>query len=290
MISAYLLHLLIIIGIYIILVASLNLALGYTGLLNLGHVAFFAIGAYTSALLVKAGIPFLVAFLAAGLLAAIFGFLLVALTRKLKGDYLALATLAFVFVVVDVIVNWTSVTRGPLGIPGIMKPEFFGFVVQNSFAYFLFVWIVCGLSLLILWRIVVSPFGRLLQATRDDAIGLRVLGKSTFSLQWKAMAISAFFAGVAGSLYAHYITFIDPTSFMLTEVILLLTILIVGGIASLKGSVVATFVIILVPEGLRFLSLPSGIVGPLRQIFYAVILLGILLWRPRGLFGRVDLE
>ena len=104
------------------------------------------------------------------------------------------------------------------------------------------------------------------------------------------MVISAFFAGIAGSLFAHYISFIDPTSFSLQEIIFIITIVIVGGLASLKGSVVATIVLMLLPELLRFVSLPGTLLGPARQIIYAVILIAILLWRPRGLFGRVDLE
>ena len=135
-----------------------------------------------------------------------------------------------------------------------------------------------------------SPFGRLLQATRDDELGLKVLGKNTFKLKYKAMMISAFFAGIAGSLFAHYITYIEPNSFTLSELIFVLTIVIVGGLASLKGSVVSAFIIVMIPEALRFLSLPSAILGPMRQIVYALILLCILLFRPRGLFGRVDLE
>ena len=138
--------------------------------------------------------------------------------------------------------------------------------------------------------LVKSPFGRLLQATRDDEIGLRVLGKDTGKLKYKAMMISAFFAGIAGSLFAHYITFIEPGSFYISEIILILTIVIVGGIASIRGSIFGTFLILLIPEALRFLNLPSAIIGPGRQIIYALVLIGVLLYKPRGLFGRVDLE
>ncbi len=290
MISAYLIHLLILVGIYVILASSLNVAIGYTGLLNLGHVAFFGIGAYTSALLVGAGVPYIVALLCAGLLASIFGYVLVYATGRLKGDYLALATLGFNFVIYSVLLNWTSLTRGPLGIPGISKPSFLGLQISSNFAYLLFVIVIGVISLFVLNKIVRSPFGRLLQATRDDEVGLRVLGKNTFKIKWKAMMISAFFAGIAGSLFAHYISYIDPSSFSLTEIILILTIVIVGGLASLKGSIVATFVIIIIPELLRFVALPSSIVGPARQVLYALILLGILLFRPRGLFGRIDLQ
>ncbi len=291
MIEAYLIHLLILIGIYIILAVSLNLALGNTGLLNLGHVAFFGIGAYASAILTKtAGFPYIAAFIAAGLIAGIFGFALILATRKIKGDYLALATLGFSFVIYSLFLNWTSLTRGPLGIPGIQKPSFLGLAISSNFSYLIFVAIACIATVCIIRRIVKSPFGRLLEATRDDETGLRVLGKDTFKLKAKAMIVSAFFAGIAGSLFAHYITYIDPSSFYISEIILILTIVIVGGIASMRGSIAATFLIILIPEGLRFLEMPSSILGPARQIIYAAILLLIILHRPKGLFGKIDLE
>ena len=285
----YFLHLAILICIYAILVTSLNLALGFTGLLNLGHIAFFGIGAYTSALLVKAGVPFIIAFLAAGIIAACFGYILMLATRKLKGDYLALTTLGFSFVIYSILLNWISLTRGPLGIPGIPKPDFFGFIISTNLSYLVFAAIVCIIIVALLMKITNSPFGRLLQATRDDELGLRVLGKNTFLLKAKAMMISAGGAGIAGSLFAHYLSYIDPSSFLLTEIIFVVTIVIVGGIASMKGSIFATILLVLLPEALRFLSLPSNILGPARQIIYALLLIIILLIRPRGLFGRIDL-
>jgi branched-chain amino acid transport system permease protein len=291
MIEAYLIHLLILVGIYSVLAVSLNLALGNTGLMNMGHIAFFGIGAYTSVIFTKdLGVPFFAAFLIAGLLTSVFGFILVYATRKLRGDYLALATLGFSFVIYSLMLNWSSVTRGPLGIPGISKPCFFGLCIANNLQYLIFVLIISAISIAIMYIIVNSSFGKLLAATRDDDIGLRALGKNTFMLKSKALMISAFFAGIAGSLFAHYITYIDPSSFMLSEVILIFTIVIVGGIASIKGSIVSTFLIILIPELLRFLNIPSSVLGPARQIIYALILLVIVLWRPKGLFGKIDLE
>jgi branched-chain amino acid transport system permease protein len=287
MIQEYFIHLLILIGIYSILAVSLNLALGYTGLLNLGHIAFFGIGAYTSALLTMKGVPFLLAFFLAGVVASFFGYILVLATKKLKGDYLALATLGFAFVAYSLFLN-LEITRGPLGIPGIPKPSFFGFVISSNFQYFIFVLVVAVIAIYLIHKIVQSPFGRLLQATRDNELKLRTLGKDTGKLKYKAMVVSAFFAGLAGSLYAHYITYIDPSSFYLADIILILTIVIIGGLASIEGSILATFFILLIPEALRFLNLPSSIIGPMRQIIYAVILIGILMFKPRGLFGGVD--
>ncbi|MDO8628832.1 MAG: branched-chain amino acid ABC transporter permease [Nanoarchaeota archaeon] len=290
MMLPYIIHLLIMIGIYIILTMSLNVAVGFTGLLNLGHIAFFGIGAYTSALLTMHGVPYFIALVLAGVIASLFGFVLVFAVRKLKGDYFALATLGFGFVIMSIFINWASLTRGPLGIPGIPRPSFFGLVMDSQLKYLLFTVIVTVIVVFFCWRLVRSSFGTLLQGVRDDELGLRVLGKNTFMVKAKAMMVSAFFAGVAGSLFAHYLSFIDPSSFSLVEILLIFTMVIVGGIASLKGSIVAPLIIVIIPELLRFLALPSSVLGPLRQILYAVILLAILLLRPRGLFGRVDLQ
>jgi branched-chain amino acid transport system permease protein len=259
-------------------------------MLNLGHVALFGIGAYTSTLLVMNGVPFIIALLLAGLLASAFGFLLVLATKKLRGDYYALATLGFSFVIYSLLVNLVDLTRGPQGISGIPRPNIFGFVISSNAAYLIFAAFIALISVFIIHKIISSPFGKLLEATRDDELGLRVLGKNTTVLKYKAMMISAFFVGIAGSLMAHYINFIDPGSFNLPEIIFVLTIVIIGGIASIPGSIAATFIIVLVPEVLRFFSLPSSILGPARQIIYAIILLLIVMYKPRGLYGRIDLE
>jgi branched-chain amino acid transport system permease protein len=290
MIESYFIHLAILVGIYLILALSLQLALGYTGLINLGHIAFFAIGAYTSALLTLNGIPFIIAIILAGIISASFGFLLSIPTNKLKGDYLALATLAFTFVVYAVTLNWTSLTRGPLGLPGIPKPSILGLSFSSNIS-FLFLTIIIALAVyLIIKRLVDSPFGKVLEATRDNELATKVLGKNTFKIKSIALATSAFFAGIAGSLYAHYITYIDPSSFTIMQLIPILCIVIIGGLASLKGTIIATIILILLPEPLRFIGFPSSVVGPMRQIIYALILLLILIYRPKGFFGKVELE
>jgi len=290
MFSAYLIHLLIIIGIFLILAISLNLTIGYTGLLNLAHIAFFGIGAYTSALLALQGYPWLICFFSGGVLAALLSFVLIFVTKNLKGDYLALTTLGFAFVVYSVLLNWTDLTRGPLGIPGIPKPKIDGLNFWSNNVYLILVIVVAVIIYLILYRLVKSRYGRLLEGVRDNEIGLAVLGKNTFRLKYQSMMLAAFFAGLAGSLYAHYITYIDPSTFYLEDIILVITIVIVGGLASLRGTVIATFIIILIPEALRFVDLPSSVLGPGRRIIYGLILILILLYKPRGIDGKVDLE
>ena len=290
MIENYLMHLGILICVYIILSVSLNIAFGYTGLINLGHIAFFGIGAYTSALLNMNGVPWLASFILAGVASSVMGALLIYGISRLKGDYLALATLGFNFIIYALMLNLTGITRGPLGLVGIPRPELFGVVIGSIFSYLLFAGIVMLLCLAVMYAIVRSPYGRVLEAIRDDELGARMLGKNTFKLKTESMMISAFFAGLAGSLFAHYITFIDPSAFVLSEIILVFTIVIVGGIASFRGSIFATIFLIILPEALRFIALPSSVLGPLRQILYALILLLVLLYKPRGLFGRVDIH
>ena len=232
--EGYLIHLLILIGIYLILAISLQLAVGFTGLLNLGHIAFYCIGAYTSALLALNNFPFWLCFSLAGIVAMLFGFLLSIPTNKLKGDYLALATMGFSFVIYAVVLNWTSLTRGPLGLPGIPKPSLFGISFSNNFSFLILTAIIALISYLIVKKITISPFGKVLEAIRDDELATRVLGKNTFKIKTYALGISAFFAGIAGSLYSHYITFIDPSSFTLLQLIPVLCIVVIGGLAYLN--------------------------------------------------------
>jgi len=290
MLSAYLLHIAVIIVIYIILSASLNIAVGYTGLLNFGHIAFFGIGAYTSALLSLHHVSFIVCLIAGALAASLCGWFLARIASKLKGDYFALATLGFSFVAYAVFLNWTELTRGPLGIPGIPKPSFFGLVIKDTSSYLIFSLIILVITLIILYRIVHSRYGKLLESTRDDEIGLSALGKNTNKLKSQSMMISAFFAGIAGSLFAHYLSYIDPSSFFISDLIIIFSIIIVGGLASLKGTVLAGIIMISLPEILRFVDIPSYMVGPVRQMMSATIIIAILMLKPKGLFGRINLD
>lgn len=287
MIEAYFLHLVVMVCIYAVLAMSLNLAIGYTGLLNLGHVAFFAIGAYTSALLALGlGVPFWLGLVAGALLAALAGYLLSFPTIRLKGDYLALGTLGFSIIMESVLKNWSSLTRGPLGLPGIPKPSLFGFAFTPLWSYALLAVLVALGTFLFLRLVAESPFGRVLRAIRDDEVAAKTLGKDTVRAKTAALTLSACFAGVAGSLYAHYISFIDPSSFSLAQTILLFSMVLIGGTSSLLGSVAGAALLILLPEPLRFLPLPSSIIGGMRQALYALLLILVILKRPQGLLGE----
>ena len=288
----YFLHLLIYIGIYAILGMSLNLITGYTGLLNLGHAAFWGIGAYTSVLLVLAGIPWLLALVASAVLAGLAGLLIGFPSLNLRGDYFAVATLGFGEIIRSILINWSEVTRGPLGIPGIPRPEVMGFVFESNEAFLALVLALAFLTYVFLRRLTRSSFGRVLRAIREDEIAAQALGKDVNKYKLTAMGIGAGFAGIAGGLFAHYITFIDPTSFVLNESVLMLLIVVFGGMGSLEGSLVGAVALVLLPEPLRLIGANSDITwlktgfAQVRMAVYALVLLLVIIRLPQGLLGE----
>lgn len=283
----YLLHVLIITGIYIILTLSLNLIVGYTGMPALGHVAFSCVGAYTSSLFaLNYGLSPWLGLLAGACVATLLGVGIGFPSLRLKGDYLALATFGFGVIVYSIVKNWVSVTRGPMGVPGIPQFSVFGFSFSESWSYLALVILFVFLTSFALRRIVNSPFGRILRGIREDEIAALAMGKDVDSHKLLVFVIGAFFAGIAGSLYAHYITFIDPSSFTPMESIIILLMVVFGGMGSLAGSFVGASVLVILPEILRFLGMPSSVAAPLRQMIYGLLLVVLMLKRPQGILGR----
>ena len=283
----YAFHLMVMVGIYVILTLSLNLVVGYTGLAVLSQAGFACVGAYTSALLaLDFGAPAWLGAVAGGALAALTGGGLALCTSRLKGDYLALATFGFGVIVYSVAKNWTQLTRGPLGLPGIPPFRLFSFGLSSAWAFQLLVGVAAAATYWVLERIVRSPFGRVLAAIRDDELAAEALGKNVGQFKVQAMMVSAFFAGVAGSFYAHYVSFIDPTTFSVMESVAVLLMVVFGGMGSLVGSVMGASVLVLLPEALRFLGLPNEYAAPVRQMIYGLLLVLVVLKRPQGLMGK----
>lgn len=290
MTNAYFIHLLILICIYLILAISLQLSLGYGGLLNLGHIAFFGIGAYVSAILSLNLFPFEGCILSAGIASAIFGLFLSLPTNKLRGDYLALTTLGFSFFIFAIFINFKKLTHGSLGLPGIPRPEILNisFLDNNLFLVLSLAFLI--VSYLAIYKIASSPFGKVLEAIRDNELAARSLGKNTLKVKAISLAFSAFFAGIAGSLFAYYIGFIEPFSFVFAEIIPILTIVMIGGLTSFPGAIFATIIITLLPEPIRFINFPPSVIGPVRQILIVAFLFIILFLKPKGFFGKIELE
>jgi len=283
----YLIHILIIACIYIILTISLNLIVGYTGLAALGHIAFACVGAYTSALLaLNFGVSPWIGLLIGAVLASILGIIIGFPSLRLKGDYLALATFGLGIIVYSVAKNWVSLTRGPMGLPGIPGFSIFGWEISNVWGYLLLVLVFVFITYLVIRNIVHSPFGRVLKGIREDALATMAMGKDITRYKLIVFIVGAFFAGIAGSLYAHYITFIDPSSFTVMESITVLLMVVFGGMASLKGSFIGASVLVIFPEILRFLGMPSSVAAPLRQMIYGLLLIILMIFRPQGLMGR----
>jgi len=290
----YLIHLAILFAIYGILGLSLNLVVGYTGLLSVTHAAFYGIGAYATAILLTSyGVNFFVSVLAAMIVSAIVALLIGLILSKFDDDYYALASFGFNIIIFSVFLNWQELTRGPLGIPGIGKPSFeifnFQFLISNNLEFLILALLFLGLIYFISRFIVNSSFGRILKTIREDEKAIQIFGYNTLYYKLAIFVISAAMAGVAGSLFASYITFIDPSSFWLMESIFILAIVILGGLSNLKGSLLGALFLILLPEALRFVGMPNDIAAQMRQVIYGVILILLMLYRPQGLAGEYKL-
>ncbi len=283
----YLFHIFVITGIYTILSLSLDVVLGYTGLPALGHVSFAAIGAYTSSLLaLRFGVSPWIGLILGAILSMFFGALISLSSTRLKGDYLAIATFGLGVIVYEIANNWITLTRGPMGIPGIPGLSIFGFPITHIWQYLIVVIIFVGITYAVLSRIVRSPFGRVLRAIREDEPAAQSLGKNTNKYKVIVFMIGAFFASIAGSLYAHYITFIDPSSFTPMESITILLMVVLGGMGTLNGSFIGASTLIIFPEILRFIGLPDAIAAPVRQMLYGLLLILLMLKRPQGVLGK----
>ena len=284
--NPYLVGLITVTAIYALMGMSMQVAMGYGGMINLGIAGLIAIGGYTSAILVHTHHwPVLLAILAGSILATTFGALLAIPARRIKGDYYALVALGFLFVVQAFLTNMDEITRGTLGIPGILRPSF----AVSAPAFCLFVLGVTAVSYFILSRGLNSPFGRALEAVRDDEDVAASLGKPVFRLRVIAMLLCGFFAGLSGALLAHYIQFISPNMFYLDPTVPIISAVMMGGLASLRGGILGTCVLTLMVEIIRFMPVPFYLVGPLRLMVYMVALLLVVLIWPKGIMGRAQL-
>jgi branched-chain amino acid transport system permease protein len=297
----YPLHLLIYLNIYVIVALSLNLVVGYCGLLTLAHAGYFAIGAYTYALAtLRLGCGFIPAsFLAVG----VAGLLSLAVSLpawRFKGDFFVMISLAVQTLIFSLLYNWfapnsgpgtwSNLTNGPFGIAGISKPSIGSvtFTTIGSIAAFSLVWTI--LAAILVWVLVTSPWGRLLKAMRDDELAARGLGKNTRLVKVQVIAVACGLAGLAGAIYSSYIGYIDPSSASLDEAILVLCMVLVGGVGNFRGSFVGALVLLTIPEVLRFAHFPDTTAANLRLLTYGVLLVVLTRFRPQGLVGEYRLE
>jgi branched-chain amino acid transport system permease protein len=277
--NPYYVGILIFLGINIIITIGLSLLMGYAGQISLGQAAFFGIGAYTSGVLTtKLGMPLIASFPLSLLMTVTIAFLVGIPTLRLKGHYLAMATLGLGEIVFIVFNELISVTGGPSGFGNIPLINFFGFELDNDYKYFVFVWAVVSLILYLSLNLIDSRIGRALKAIHKAERESATLGINTSRLKLFIFALSAGFASIAGFLYAHYVTFLSPGIFSLGFSIVLVTMVAVGGMENIWGAVIGTTVLTVLPEYLRFFK-------DYDILIYGVILMAIMLLRPEGLYG-----
>ncbi len=291
-------------GIWAILAVSLNLVVGYTGLLSVGHIGFFGIGAYSVAILTSnpsyeqlrtEAIPVLawpffaalpVGILMAGVVALAVGLVF----NRFRDDIFVLVSFGFAIIAFNVFLNWRSLTRGAFGIHEIATPAIGGWIFDDPLEFLLLVLLFLALVAFTSWFIVTSSFGRVLTAIREDEQAIEVFGYQATHYKLAVWVISAMMAGLAGGLFSSWTSFIDPNSFVLLESILLVSIVILGGLATIGGSLLGALAFVLLEEGMRFLPfLPNEHVGQARQVVLGVMLVLLMLFRPQGLLGKYKL-
>jgi branched-chain amino acid transport system permease protein len=282
-----------------LLAMSLNLVNGYTGQFSLGHAGFMAVGAYVSAFLstvypTAGGALQLLYFffyaIAGGLAAAFAGFCVGMPSLRLKGDYLAIVTLGFGEIIRVVLLNTQAVggARGMYGIPGPVNWELGGFTISRfmtGFAQATFWILVCFITI---WRLIRSSHGRAFLSVREDEVAAEAMGVNTTQAKVRAFIISSFFAGIAGSIFAHYANYLNPSTFSFMRSVDAVIMVVLGGMGSLSGSLVAAVFITLVPELLRPLQEVLGV--DLRMVIYSLSLILLMILRPKGIFGSTELS
>jgi branched-chain amino acid transport system permease protein len=259
-----------------IAVLGLQLIVGYTGQFSFGHAAFYGIGAYTSALL---SLHYQLSFFATMPLAAVAAGLagwIVAPILRLSGHFLAIATLAMGEIIFLLMINWKWLTKGAYGLYGIPFPKVGGFELASDEAYYFLTSVSLGVVFFFLRRLTVSRFGRALAAVRENELAAVTCGVRAFNQKMRAFVIGSGCAGLAGALYAHYISYINPESFKFGVSVEMVTMVVIGGLGSMPGGIIGALVVILLPEYLRFLA-------DYRLVVYGILIITFMMFLPGGL-------
>ncbi|MYA59375.1 MAG: branched-chain amino acid ABC transporter permease [Chloroflexi bacterium] len=290
--------------IWAILSVSLNLVVGYTGLLSVGHIGFFGIGAYGMAILTsdtsyellrtesipQFGLPFFAALPICVLLAGVAAIAVGAVFNRFRDDIYVLVSFGFAIIAFNVFLSWRGLTRGAYGIRDVQRPQIGGWTLDGEIDFLILCAIFLAAVVLISWFLVSSSFGRVLKAIREDEQVAQVFGYKTTYYKLAIWVISAMMAGLAGGLLGSFTSFVDPNSFILLESMLLVSIVILGGLASIRGSLLGALAFVLLEEGMRFIPfLPDEFVGQARQVILGLMLVVLMLFRPQGLAGRYKL-
>ncbi|RWD63465.1 branched-chain amino acid ABC transporter permease [Mesorhizobium sp.] len=282
----YFLSFVILAEIFSIAALSTNLLIGVIGIFSVAQAAIMGVGAYTAALLMVAGVPFPLALLAAVVICAAINVLSSLPALRLAGDYFIITSFGTQLVATAVFINWQDLTGGATGLMGIPIAAIAGHSFASSRQFAILVTVFLILIAGSFWLLMRSPYGKLLHAIRLNEVAAVAAGRKVLRAKVGVAALSGAYAGVAGALYATYISFIDPVSFDIHVSVLVVTMLVVGGARTLAGSIIGPFLLLAIPQLLALVDIPSTIVGPVRQLVYGVILITFMLWRPQGIAGR----
>lgn len=286
----YLLYTLSLSGIYVVLILGLNLLVGYTGQISICHASLLAVGAYSAAILsMGLHLPFFLVMILSGCISALVGLIVGIPALRLKELYLAITTMGFSFIIDEVILQWESLTHGSYGYT-VSRPEIGSFSFESNKSMYYLILVTALISIVITKNIFRSPLGRAFISIRDSEISAKTLGIDIARYKIIAFAISAFYAGVAGSLYAYFFTFIGPDNFTIGLSILFLIMVIIGGMGSIPGSIMGALFLTFLPEAIRIGKdyMPSYVrtLEGMDAIFYGGILILFIIYEPTGLYGR----
>ncbi len=275
--------------IYAVVGLGLMLLAGFTGLFSLGHAAFLGVGAYTQAIMVNAGMPFPLALACAGLLSAAVGMVVGLPALRVKGIYLGMATLAFGFIVEEVIARWEHVTGGNAGLM-VQYPALFGWSLDSTEEFYFLCLVVTVLATLGIVNLMRSSTGRAFVAIRDSEISAQSMGIQLARYKTLSFALSAALAGIGGALYAHKIQFLSPEQFSIIQSIDLLLMVVIGGLGSIHGAFLGAIFLIVMPQlialGKDYLPEAIGQAAGLQGAVYGIVLIAFVLFEPMGLYGR----
>ena len=272
-------HILVLAGIFVLMALGFDLVLGYLGELSLGHAAFFGIGAYATALLTRNfGVPFPVDLVLAALCTGVFGLLIGAPSLRLKGPYFAIVTFGFAEILRLIVLNWTSVTRGPMGLPDIPHAHLGPIPIDGELGYYYLVLTLIGIAILVTRRLLNSTVGHAFLAIRENEELASAAGIPTFRFKLIAFVIGMMFTGAAGSVYARYVHFVDPTALSFYYTVTVVSMVIVGGQGSIAGTILGALVFTLLPEYLR-------VAERARLVIFGGLLMAAIVFMPEGLRG-----
>ena len=281
----YIYHIIIFILLYAILVQSLNLIMGYVGIVSMCHAIFSAIGAYTAALMsIHLNVNFIFTCAAGFLIAAIVGALIAIPSLRVRDEYLIVFTIGFQMVMYEFLLTARSITEGQGGIPGIPPASLFGFEFDTPFKFLFLITVATAFCFAAAWRIIHSPFGRVLKAIREEESACRAIGKNSLLFKILVFALGGGIAAIGGGLMAYYVSFVSPFTFVVDVSIFIIVMVVLGGSANFWGPLAGAAILVGLPEALRFIPGAAGVIDAIREILYGFILMFLMIFRPQGIF------